>query len=166
MHEKFTKFIFKIRLSTFFRWGRRSGRRSCRCRRGWHVFESWRYFCFKPHVWKHLTDTFLYFRIKITVACTDGLFRKWIPEWEKGGFMWENFRNTNLPLRRNQPCINSWARIAPVSNLHFQQGHWNGELNFAENSVLYGENERYFRSFPLPWETKENKNGSNCTSSS
>ena len=118
VQEEFTQLLLNLGSSSFFRcgwiwWW------SCGCWCRCNVSKVGHHFWFEPHIRKHLTDTFLDIRTQVTIACTIGWTRK------SSGFGWiksEHPRKTiAVPLRRNHPCINSWASIAPVSNLYVNQ---------------------------------------------
>ena len=72
VHEKFTQFVFGRRFTAFLWWWRVVGRGRRRrwgcsgCRRS--RFRPRHYFGFKPHVGKHLTDTFFYLRVKVAIS--------------------------------------------------------------------------------------------------
>jgi len=117
MHEKITQFFFYLGLLALLWRGRGRGRGSCWCGCGWHAFRSGQ-FWFEPHVWEHLTDSFLYLRIKIAVSYIMKREMKSATAKFTKAFSSKIQADSFLPLRRNHPCINSWARIAPVSSLH------------------------------------------------
>jgi len=78
VHEKFTQFILNFGYRTFLWWVGGGGRRRRRRRRRrscgwcwWHGSGTRHNFCFKPHVRKNLTNTFLYCRIKVAVTWLD-----------------------------------------------------------------------------------------------